>query len=269
MYLKANFQDFGRFDRHRSRDCRRRRGLAAGADRAVTQAHRRRPQVRFRGARQALCGGAARHAGAGQIRRHHRLGCEPDHHRRGCVPRSTPRSRTTTGRWSATPSAMPGRTACGTFDKPHRWIGLSGGAGVGYNAPASLGAALANKRHGRLTRDVQRRRRSDVRAEHAVDGGPPPHPAALHRAQQPRLSPGIHVPAGDGEPARPRHREHRISAPRSPIRTSITPRWRAASGSMARARSPTRTSLRPALKRALAAVRRGEPALIDVVTDPR
>ncbi|HXW23886.1 MAG TPA: thiamine pyrophosphate-binding protein, partial [Xanthobacteraceae bacterium] len=37
------------------------------------------------------------------------------------------------------------------FDKSYRWNGGSGGAGVGYNAPASVGAALANKRHGRLT----------------------------------------------------------------------------------------------------------------------
>jgi len=37
------------------------------------------------------------------------------------------------------------------MDKPYRWNGGSGGAGVGYNAPASVGAALANKRHGRLT----------------------------------------------------------------------------------------------------------------------
>ncbi|MBV9429279.1 MAG: hypothetical protein JO084_16300, partial [Bradyrhizobiaceae bacterium] len=37
------------------------------------------------------------------------------------------------------------------FDKSYRWNGLHGGAGVGYNAPASVGAALANKRHGRLT----------------------------------------------------------------------------------------------------------------------
>src|SRR5262249_28501728 len=33
----------------------------------------------------------------------------------------------------------------------YQWNGGSGGAGVGYNAPASVGAALANKRHGRLT----------------------------------------------------------------------------------------------------------------------
>jgi acetolactate synthase-1/2/3 large subunit len=37
------------------------------------------------------------------------------------------------------------------FDKAHRWNGGNGGGGVGYTLPASLGAALANKPHGRLT----------------------------------------------------------------------------------------------------------------------
>ena len=113
MYLKANFQDFGRFD-----DI----DLAVAGDGeaslpALTEAVRRRIDAGRKSAFEArgkqLCGGAARHGGAGQIRCHGRLGCEPDHHRRGCVPRFTRRSRTTTGRWSATPSAMPGRTAYG------------------------------------------------------------------------------------------------------------------------------------------------------------
>ena len=30
--------------------------------------------------------------------------------------------------------------------KPNQWNGGSGGAGIGYNLPASIGAALANKR---------------------------------------------------------------------------------------------------------------------------
>jgi acetolactate synthase-1/2/3 large subunit len=41
------------------------------------------------------------------------------------------------------------------FDKYHQYIGSSGGFGVGYGAPASLGAALANKKHGRLTVTIQ------------------------------------------------------------------------------------------------------------------
>ena len=37
------------------------------------------------------------------------------------------------------------------INKPHNWIGGSGAQGVGYNAPAALGAALANKGTGRVT----------------------------------------------------------------------------------------------------------------------
>ena len=42
-----------------------------------------------------------------------------------------------------------------TFDKYHQFIGGSGGEGVGYGAPAAVGAALANKKHGRLTINIQ------------------------------------------------------------------------------------------------------------------
>jgi thiamine pyrophosphate-dependent acetolactate synthase large subunit-like protein len=41
------------------------------------------------------------------------------------------------------------------FDKFYRSIGSSGGSGVGYNAPASAGAALANRKHGRLSVNIQ------------------------------------------------------------------------------------------------------------------
>ena len=37
------------------------------------------------------------------------------------------------------------------INKPHNWLGGSGAQGVGYNAPAALGAALANKSTGRIT----------------------------------------------------------------------------------------------------------------------
>src|SRR5207245_3875710 len=37
------------------------------------------------------------------------------------------------------------------FTKNYQYIGGAGGAGVGYGAPASVGAALANKKHGRLS----------------------------------------------------------------------------------------------------------------------
>ena len=60
-----------------------------------------------------------------------------------------------------------------------------------------------------------------------------------------------------------------ISAPRSRIRTSTTPPWRAASGVHGEGPITDPKDLAPALKRAVAVVKRGEPALVDVVTDPR
>jgi acetolactate synthase-1/2/3 large subunit len=41
------------------------------------------------------------------------------------------------------------------FDKHYQYIGRAGGEGVGYYAPASVGAALANKKHGRLSVSIQ------------------------------------------------------------------------------------------------------------------
>src|SRR5262245_12404804 len=42
-----------------------------------------------------------------------------------------------------------------TFDKHYQSLGGSGGAGVGYGAPAAVGAALANKKRGRLSVTIQ------------------------------------------------------------------------------------------------------------------
>jgi thiamine pyrophosphate-dependent acetolactate synthase large subunit-like protein len=41
------------------------------------------------------------------------------------------------------------------FEKSYHHIGGSGGAGIGYGAPAAVGAALANRKHGRLTVNIQ------------------------------------------------------------------------------------------------------------------
>jgi acetolactate synthase I/II/III large subunit len=41
------------------------------------------------------------------------------------------------------------------FQKHYHYIGAEGGYGVGYGAPASVGAALANRKHGRLTVSIQ------------------------------------------------------------------------------------------------------------------
>ena len=42
-----------------------------------------------------------------------------------------------------------------TMDKHYHYIGGPGGYGVGYGAPAAVGAALANRKHGRLTVNIQ------------------------------------------------------------------------------------------------------------------
>jgi len=41
------------------------------------------------------------------------------------------------------------------FNKHYQYIGGAGGEGVGYQAPAAIGAALANKKHGRLSVAIQ------------------------------------------------------------------------------------------------------------------
>ena len=42
-----------------------------------------------------------------------------------------------------------------TMDRHYQFIGGSGRAGVGYGAPAAVGAALANREHGRLSVNIQ------------------------------------------------------------------------------------------------------------------
>jgi thiamine pyrophosphate-dependent acetolactate synthase large subunit-like protein len=41
------------------------------------------------------------------------------------------------------------------FTKHHQYIGWSGAYGIGYGAPAAVGAALANRKHGRLSVNIQ------------------------------------------------------------------------------------------------------------------
>src|ERR1044072_8161713 len=41
------------------------------------------------------------------------------------------------------------------FTQHHQFIGRAGAEGVGYYAPASVGAALANKKHGRISVSIQ------------------------------------------------------------------------------------------------------------------
>ena len=85
------------------------------------------------------------------------------------------------------------------MEKYHHWLGGSGGYGVGYGAPASVGAALGNRDLGRFSVSIQ----SDgdlmyapgvfwTAAKHKI-------PLLAGDAQQPRLSPGADACAANGE----------------------------------------------------------------------
>ena len=154
------------------------------------------------------------------------------------------------------------------MDKPYRWNGVSGGAGIGYNAPASAGAALANKRHGRLSVTIQ------------GDGDLMFAPGTLWTAAHHHI-PILYVLLNN----RAYHQElmymqamaarHGRSVENSHIGITITDPnidyATVAKGFGVYAEGPITDpkDLGPALKRAVAVVKRGEPALVDVVTDPR
>jgi acetolactate synthase-1/2/3 large subunit len=154
------------------------------------------------------------------------------------------------------------------MDKRHRWNGNSGGFGVGYNAPASLGAALANKDHGRLTVTIQ------------GDGDLMFVPSTLWTAAHHRI-PILYVMHNN----RAYHQEfmyllamaarHSRSVQNAQIGTTISDpnvdfaTLARAFGVHGEGPITDPKDLAPALSRALAVVRGGEPALVDVVTEPR
>jgi acetolactate synthase I/II/III large subunit len=152
--------------------------------------------------------------------------------------------------------------------KPYQWNGGSGGAGVGYNLPASLGAALANKPHGRLT------------LAFGGDGDFLFNPATLWTAAHHQI-PMLYVVHNN----RAYHQEYMYlqamaarrgrGIEKADIGTTIkdpnVDYATVARGMGAHGEGPIvdPKDLAPALKRALAAVKGGQPAVVDVVTDPR
>jgi acetolactate synthase-1/2/3 large subunit len=154
------------------------------------------------------------------------------------------------------------------IDKPYRWNGLSGGFGVGYNLPASLGAALANKKHGRLT------------LAFGGDGDFMFVPSTLWTAAHHRI-PMLYIVHNN----RAYHQEymylqamaarHGRGIANTEIGTTIkdpnVDYAAVARGFGVYGEGPINDpkDLGPALKRAIAMVKTGQPALVDVVCDPR
>ena len=154
------------------------------------------------------------------------------------------------------------------MQKHYHAIGGSGAGGVGYNAPGALGAALANKEHGRITVFMN------------GDGDLLMSPGVLWTAAHHRL-PILYVLHNN----RAYHQEwmhvqlmaqrHERGLEQTRIGCAIEdPNIDFAAlarsfGVYAEGPVENPRDLGPALARALAVVKKGQPALVDVVSQPR
>ncbi|HYR87368.1 MAG TPA: thiamine pyrophosphate-binding protein [Terriglobia bacterium] len=155
-----------------------------------------------------------------------------------------------------------------TIDKHYQFIGGPGGYGVGYCAPAATGAALANKKYGRLSVNFQ------------PDGDLMYAPGVLWTAAHHRI-PLLSIMHNN----RAYHQEvmhlqrmsnrHQRGIERAGVGTTLQDpdinyaQLAKSMGLYAEGPIGDPKDLGPAIKRAIAAVKRGEPALLDVVTQPR
>jgi len=159
------------------------------------------------------------------------------------------------------------------MEKHHSWLGSSGGAGVGYGAPASVGAALGN-------RDVGGRFSVNIQS----DGDLMFAPGVLWTAARHKIpiltvmhnNRGYHQEVMHVQ--RLANRRNRVAAlgmDRSPIGTSIeNPDIDYASlaksmGYWSAGPIKDPAELAATLKRAVEVVKSGQPALVDVWTQPR
>jgi acetolactate synthase-1/2/3 large subunit len=174
--------------------------------------------------------------------------------------------------WSLVSDVAPGMSnwplRLWAFDKHYQFIGGAGGYGVGYGAPAAVGAALANRKHGRLSVNIQ------------CDGDLMYAPGVLWTAAHHQI-PLLNIMHNN----RAYHQEvmhlqrmgnrHNRGVDRAHVGTTIDhpnidfAKLAQSMGLYAEGPVTDPKDLGPAIGRAIAAVERGEPALIDVVTQPR
>jgi thiamine pyrophosphate-dependent acetolactate synthase large subunit-like protein len=154
------------------------------------------------------------------------------------------------------------------ISKHYQFIGGQGGYGVGYGAPAAVGAALANKKYGRISINIQN------------DGDLMYAPGVLWTAAHHRI-PLLTVMHNN----RAYHQEtmhiqrmanrHQRGITRASIGTSLEDpnidyaKMAQSMGIHAEGPIANPQELGPAIRRALDVVTRGEPALVDVLTQPR
>ena len=168
--------------------------------------------------------------------------------------------------WQGFISAWPGRLW--TIDKHYHYIGGQGAGAMGYGAPAAVGAALANRKHGRLSINIQ------------TDGDLNYAPGVLWTACHHRI-PLLTVMHNN----RAYHQEvmfiqqmasrRNRGGDRAHIGTTIKDpnidyaKMAQAYGMYGEGPIANPKDLAPAIKRALERVKKGEPAMLDVVTQPR
>lgn len=171
---------------------------------------------------------------------------------------------------AGTPFAVPGVWArrLWDLDKAHHHTGASGAAGVGYGLPAAVGSALANQGTDRITVNFQ------------PDGDFLYAPGALWTAAHHQI-PLLTIMHNN----RSYHQErmhlqlmanrHDRAVDRAGIGTDITDpnidfaQMARSMGVYAEGPINTPADLRAAISRALAVVRKGEPALLDVICQAR
>ena len=168
--------------------------------------------------------------------------------------------------WQGFISGWPGRLW--NIDKHYRYIGGQGAGAMGYGAPAAVGAALANRKHGRLSVNIQ------------TDGDLNYAPGVLWTACHHQI-PLLTVMHNN----RAYHQEvmfieqmasrRNRGADRAHIGTKITDpnidyaKMAQAYGMYGEGPIANPKDLAPAIARALDRVKKGEPALLDVITQPR
>ena len=174
--------------------------------------------------------------------------------------------------WSLVSDVAPGMSnwplRLWNFDKHYQFIGGAGGYGVGYGAPAAVGAALANRKHGRLSVNIQ------------CDGDLMYAPGVLWTAAHHQI-PLLSIMHNN----RAYHQEvmhlqrmgnrHNRGVDRAHVGTTIDhpdidfAKLAESMGLYAEGPVTDPKDLGPTIGRAIAAVERGETALVDVVTQPR
>jgi thiamine pyrophosphate-dependent acetolactate synthase large subunit-like protein len=152
--------------------------------------------------------------------------------------------------------------------KHYQYIGWSGAYGIGYGAPAAVGAALANRKHGRLSVNIQ------------CDGDLNYAPGILWTAAHHRIplltimhnnrayhQERMYVADMAARARRPVTRSEIGNALDNPFIDYAT--MAKAYGVYGQGPIDNPNDLGPAIKRAIDVVKRGEPALVDVLTQPR